>query len=76
MARVFARYESYRGRLEYNEEISNQKPCKKKICESEYVKRGIVYHRTFWKNFYNPMPRKIADRIKAKGGARNTDFMV
>ena len=42
MARVFARYESNRGRLKYNEEISNQTQCKKKICGSKYVKRGIV----------------------------------
>ena len=55
--------------MEYSEEISNQKPCKKKICGSKSVKRGIVQHRTFWKNFYNPMPRKIADLIQAKGGA-------
>ena len=51
-------------------EIVYQKPCKKKICGSEYVKRGcIVQHRTFWKYFYNSMPRKIADLIKAKEGA-------
>ena len=42
MDRVFARYESQRGHLEYSEEISNQKPCKKKICVSKSVKRGIV----------------------------------
>ena len=69
MARVFARYESQRGHMEYNEEINNQTPCKKKMCGRKYVKRGIVKHRTFWKNFYNPMPKNIADLIKAKGGA-------
>ena len=47
-------------------EISNQNQCKRKICRSEYVKRGIVLHGTFWKSFYNSMLRKIADLIKAK----------
>ena len=36
MTRVFTRYYSHRGRLEYKEEISNQKPCKKNICEAWY----------------------------------------
>ena len=49
-------------------DISNQKQRIKKICESTYVKCGIVQHQTVKKNFYNSMPRKITDLITAKGG--------
>ena len=57
-------------------EISNQNQCKRKICRSEYVKRGIVLHETFWKSFYNSMLRKIADLIKAKQMQRNSGVEV
>ena len=45
MARVFARHESHIHvvHLDYNKDRDgNQKPCKKKICVSEYVERSIV----------------------------------
>ena len=45
MARVFARHESHIHvvHLEYNNDRDgNQKSCKKRICGSEYEKRGIV----------------------------------
>ena len=42
MTMILARHEYHRERLEYNEEIGNQMPCKKKKCGSQYVKRGIV----------------------------------
>ena len=51
-------------------EIGNLKLCKKKkICGSGYVKLDKVQHHKSWKKFYNSMPRRIADLIKAKGDA-------
>ena len=42
MTRELARHEYHRERFEYNEEIGNKMPCKKKRCGSQYVKRDIV----------------------------------
>ena len=65
MSRKIFRKEPHRGCFEYNKEI-NEIGNQKNRCGRKYVNRGIMQHRTVWKNFYNSLPRKIADLIKAK----------
>ena len=66
MTRAFARHESHREHLEYNEEFGYQMLCKKwikRVCESWYsVPPNVI------EEFYK-MPRRNADLIKAKGAA-------
>ena len=69
MTRELTRHEYHRERLEYNEEIGNQIPCKKKIwkpvCEASYSVAPNVL-----KELNNSMPRRITDLIKAKGDTK------
>ena len=65
MAREFARHESHRQRLEYNKKILVTE-CHIKIRD---VEASMSVARNVLKEFYNSMPRKSADLIKAKGGA-------
>ena len=70
MTRVLARHEYHRERLEYNEEIDNQMPCRKKemwrpVCEAWYSVATNVLEE-----LNNPMPRRIKDFIKAKGDTK------
>ena len=63
MTRVLARHEYHRERLEYNEEIDNQMPCRKKemwrpVCEAWYSVAPNVLEE-----LNNPMPRRIKDFI-------------
>ena len=63
MARESARHEYHRERLEYNEEIGNQMPCKKEemwklVCEARYCKALNVLEE-----LNNSMPKRIADLI-------------
>ena len=71
MAREFARHESNRERLEYNEEkIGNQTPCKNEemwtpVCETWYSLALSALEE-----LKNSMSRRIADLIKGKGDAK------
>ena len=67
MTRVLPRHEYHRDRLEYNEEIGNQMPCRKKemwklVCEAWYSVAPNVLEE-----LNNSMPTRITDLIKAKG---------
>ena len=71
MTRELARHEYQRERLEYNEEIGNQMPCRKvemwkSVCEAWYSVAPNVQEE-----LNNSMPRRITDRIKAKGDTKN-----
>ena len=59
MTRELARHEYHRGRLEYNEEIGNQMPCRKEemwkpMCEAWYSVAPNVLEE-----LNNSMPRRI-----------------
>ena len=64
------RHEYHRERLEYNEEIGNQMPCKKEemwklVCEAQYCVAPNVLQE-----LNNSMPRRITDLIIAKGDTK------
>ena len=66
MTRELTRHEYHRERIEYNEEIGNQMPCKKEemwkpVCEAWYSVAPNVLEE-----LNNSMPRRITDLIKAK----------
>ena len=63
MTRGLARHEYNRERLENNEEIGNQMPCKKEemwnlVCEASYSVAPNVLEK-----LNNSMPRRITDLI-------------
>ena len=70
MTRELARHEYHKERLEYNEEIGNQMPCKKEemwkpVCEALYsVALNVL------EELNKSMPRRITDFIKAKGDTK------
>ena len=49
---------------------------KKKICGSEYMKRGIVLRQTSWKHFAIQCQRELQILLKKREPQRNTDFMM
>ena len=50
---------------------------KKKRCRSQYVKRGIMLHRTSRKNLTLQCQGELQILLKQKGEIqRNTDFMM
>ena len=55
--------------------IDNQMSCKK-ICESEYVRPGIMRHRTSWKNFTIQCQAELKISLKQRDVQRNTDFIM
>ena len=64
------RYEYHTERLEYNEEIGSQIPCKKEemwkpVCEAWYNVAPKVLEE-----LNNSMLKRITDLIKAKGDAK------
>ena len=70
MTRELARHEYHGERLQYNEEIGNQMPCKKEemwkpICEAWYSVVPNVLEE-----LNNSMPRRITDLIEAKGDTK------
>ena len=70
MTRDLARREYHRERLEYNEEIGNQMPCKKEemwkpVCEAWYSVAPNVLEELNYS-----IPSRITDLIKAKGDTK------
>ena len=70
MTRELARHEYRKERLEYNEEIGNQMPCKKEemwklVCEARYCVAPNVLEE-----LNNSMPRRITYLIIAKGDTK------
>ena len=70
MTRELTRQEYHRERLEYNEEIGNQMPCKKEemwkpVCEAWYSVAPNVLEE-----LDNSMPSTITYLIKANGDAK------
>ena len=70
MTRELARHKYHGERLEHNEEIGNQMPCKKekmwkRVCEAWYSVAPNVLEE-----LNNSMPRRITDLIKAKGDTK------
>ena len=55
--------------------IVNQMSCNK-ICECEYVRRGIMKHRTSWKSFTIQYQAELKILLKQRDVQRNTDFML
>ena len=66
MTRESVRHEYHREHLEYNEEIGNQMPCKKRNMEPVYDGLCSVAPNVL-EELNNSMPRRITDLIKAKG---------
>ena len=55
--------------------IVNQMLCKK-MCESGYVRRGIMKHRTSWKNFTIQCQAELKILLKQRDVKRNIDLMM
>ena len=70
MTRELARHEYHRERLEYNEEIGNQIPCKKEVIGKPVCEAWYSVAPNVLKELDNSMPRRITDLIKAKGDTK------
>ena len=76
MTKEFAEHESQRKRLEYNEEIGNQTPCKKEEMWKRVCKAWYSVALNVLENFTIQCQGELQILLKQMEMQRNTDFMI
>ena len=80
MTRELVRHEQHRERLEYIKRLVTKCNVKKKrygsLYGSQYLKSGIVWHQTSWKNLTIRCQGELQILSKQREIQRNTDFMM